>query len=365
MSTPSLRTRADAAEVSLKRARLLAFAHARGHDVIVLRRHDTLGWLLGGADLLVSRQGAPVAEAVVQDDGITVVTNRIEAERLLREELPEGVAVEAVPWEVPAALSERSLEVARQHASTPDVLSDAAADLITLRWPLLPVEIERYRAAGRLTAATLTDTVPELTPQLSEHEAAARVHAALRAHGMHVPVVLVAGASRLGTVRHPVPTHAPLGAAALVVVCSEARGLVSATSRLVRFGPEPGPLAERLAAVLRVEQARLDATRPGAAISDVFAAAQRAYAEVGHPDAWRDHHQGGPIGYLPREWIATPNDPRPVISGAAFAWNPSLPWAKSEDTFLVRDAGLENLTWDPRWPSVLVGDRERADVLEL
>lgn len=365
MTGALLRGRADASEVSLKQARLLSYAREHGRRAVVLRRHDTLSWLLGGADVLVSRQGPPIAEAIVHDAGVTVVTNRIEAERLRREELPDGVAVEAVPWEVDGAVSERTLGLARDLAGADGVLDDSEADLVSLRWPLLPVEVERYRAAGSATARAITDVVGALSPAMSEHEAAATLTAALRAQGMHVPVVLVAGASRLGTVRHPVPTHAPVGAAVLLVVCSEARGLVSAASRLVRFGPEPGPVSERLEAVLQVERAMLDATVPRARIHQVFAAAQRAYADVGAPEAWRDHHQGGPIGYRPREWIATPDDTRPIVAGAAYAWNPSLPWAKTEDTFLLSEHGLENLTWDPRWPSLSVGGRDRADVLAL
>jgi len=360
-----LAQRGSLAELSEKQARVLSAAQPYGAAAIVLRAHDTLSWLLGGADVLVSRQGGPVAEAVVHASGVTVVTNRIEAERLRHEELPEGVQVESVPWEVNGAISERSLALARDLAGTDGVASDAEIDFTFARWPLLPIERERFRVAGALTAQALTDAVGGLSPDLSEHAAAAIVTAALRRHGMHVPVVLVAGASRLGTIRHPVPTHAPLGQAALLVVCSEARGLVSATSRLVRFGSEPGPIRERLELVLQVEAAMLGATRAGATTDDVISATRQAYASVGYPDAWRDHHQGGPIGYRPREWIATPGDMRPIVDGAAFAWNPSLPWAKTEDTFVLDGGRLENVTWDPRWPSVVVDGRERADVLVL
>jgi hypothetical protein len=47
----------------------------------------------------------------------------------------------------------------------------------------------------------------------------------------------------------------------------------------------------------------------------------------------------------------------------ALAWNPSLPGHKIEDTILVGDDGVENLTIDPRWPTVTVGGRARPDVL--
>jgi Xaa-Pro dipeptidase len=47
------------------------------------------------------------------------------------------------------------------------------------------------------------------------------------------------------------------------------------------------------------------------------------------------------------------------------AWNPSLPFAKSEDTFWLSEDGLTNLTWDPRWPARPVTGRQRAWVRTL
>ncbi len=358
-----LRTRGGADELESKRRRVLDHVRARGAAAAVIRRGDTLAWLLGGADVLVSRQAGPVAEAVVHAAGVEVVTNQIEAERLRSEELPDGCGVHAVPWEHPQALGQQSLALARELAQGGDVVDDAEVELTDVRWPFLDIELARLRAAGSVTARTLTDVASRLTPDQSEHDAAGRLMGALRAQGLHVPVVLVAGASRLGSVRHPVPTHAPLGAAALLVVCSEARGLVSSTSRIVRFGPQPGPIDERLALVLQVEAAMLAATRQGVSFDHVLSAARTAYAAVGHPEAWRDHHQGGPVGYRPREWLVVPGDQRPVQTGAAYAWNPSLPWAKSEDTFVLAETGLENVTWDERWPSVTIDGRSRAAVL--
>jgi len=357
--------RGAASELETKRLRVMDVAHAAGAAALVVRRADTLAWLLCGADVLVSRQGGAVVEAVVHDHGVDVVTSRIEAERLRHEELPHGVDVVAVPWERPSAVGERAAELALDRAQGGAVASDAEVSLDDARWPLLGVEVERLRSAGRATARIVTDVAATLSPDLSEHAVAGRLMGALREHGLHVPVVLVAGAARLGHVRHPVPTHTPVGNAAMLVVCSEAHGLVSAATRIVRFGGEPGPIGERLALVLDIEAAMLAATRPGATLGDVFAAARSAYATIGHPDAWRDHHQGGPIAYRPREGLAVPGDRRAVVVGAAYAWNPSLPWAKSEDTFVLTDAGLENVTWDERWPSVVVDARPRADVLSL
>jgi Xaa-Pro dipeptidase len=111
-----------------------------------------------------------------------------------------------------------------------------------------------------------------------------------------------------------------------------------------------------------VEAAMLAASRDGVATREVLATARAAYEEVDEATAWEDHHQGGPAGYVPRSWLATPDEGRVLSLGMALAWNPSLPWAKSEDTFLLDADGLLNLTWDDRWPHVRVDGRPRAAI---
>ncbi|MEA5504660.1 hypothetical protein VB735_16385 [Halotia wernerae UHCC 0503] len=52
--------------------------------------------------------------------------------------------------------------------------------------------------------------------------------------------------------------------------------------------------------------------------------------------------------------------------GAIVGWNPSLPGAKIEYTFIIlKDGGLENLTFDPKWPSVKVEGRDRPLPLQI
>jgi antitoxin VapB len=96
------------------------------------------------------------------------------------------------------------------------------------------------------------------------------------------------------------------------------------------------------------------ATRPGARLSDVFQRAVEAYAAQGFPDEWRLHHQGGPAGYEPREFIATPSVADLAAAGQAYAWNPSITGCKSEDTILIGEAENEVLTTIQDWPDIQV-----------
>ncbi|MFN2321648.1 MAG: M24 family metallopeptidase [Trueperaceae bacterium] len=350
------------AELATKLARVGAWLEARGADALHLGRAENLAWITGGGDFLVRRDGPPIAEAIATGDGLVVATNRIEAARLEAEELPPGARVEVVPWFEPGVRAAR----VRELIDARRVLADADVDLGELRNPLLPVERARLATVGEIASRALGDAASALDAGFSERVVAARLHGAIRAAGADLPVLLVAGESRLGHVRHPVPTDAPFGRVGLLVVAAQRFGLVASLSRLVAFESVPEPVATAFDKVLRVEASMLAATGPNVAAAAVLEAARHAYAEAGVPDAWRDHHQGGPAGYLPRDWLAVPGEGRELRSGMAVAWNPSLPWAKSEDTFLIEEDGvLTNLTWDPRWPFDEVAGRPRARVRVL
>jgi hypothetical protein len=107
---------------------------------------------------------------------------------------------------------------------------------------------------------------------------------------------------------------------------------------------------------LAVERSTLDACVSGATYGEVLQALAEAYAASGNPGAWREHVQGGPVGYRQREfeivpgqvdspWYRTRLEP-----GHALAWNPSLAGGgKVEDTYLLED-GLRRLTETGAWP---------------
>jgi len=173
-------------------------------------------------------------------------------------------------------------------------------------------------------------------------------------------LLLVAGEERLFRHRHPLPKGKPLGRAFMAVVCAGRGGLVANLTRMASFGH--GEVEARYRKVLEVEAAALSASRPGATLGEVFAGLQEAYARVGFPGAWEEHHQGGVGGYRSREVLATPGHPLALEAGMALAWNPSLSGAKVEDTFLLTEGGLLNLTEDPFWPAVEVEGRRRPDL---
>lgn len=331
-----------------KRARLNAVREAARADALLLTSHEAVSWYLEGIRSHVSLAGPPVAAVRADRDGDTLFVADNEADRLLAEELLPSDAdrLVRVPWLTPPAEAAAAAAEAVAEASVAPALRAARASL-------LPAERDRYRALGRDAAEVLTDAASDARPEQSERAIAAELAHRLVARGIDPLVILVAGQSRLAH-RHPLPTDAALGRRAMLVVCGRRHGLIANVTRWVGAS-DPGEEA-----ILRVEEAFFDATRPGSHLDEVFGAGTRAYAGHGFgPDEWRRHHQGGPTGYAGRDPRATPSTDDLVHEHHAFAWNPSAPGVKVEDTVLASSAGIEVLTVDPRWPTVRVGALDR------
>jgi hypothetical protein len=151
----------------------------------------------------------------------------------------------------------------------------------------------------------------------------------------------------------------------MVVVCARRGGLIASLTRIVSFGRLAPELRDAQSRLLLVDAAFNAATVAGARVGDVFAAGRRAYAEQGFDAGeWRLHHQGGPTGYEPRDYLATDGSDARVVERQAFAWNPSVPSLKCEDTIVATTALPEVLTVDAGWPTEVVDGLPRPLVLE-
>ncbi|WP_222918890.1 M24 family metallopeptidase [Natrinema sp. SYSU A 869] len=370
-----------------KRERLEASLESHDLDSVWFARPNSFAWLTGGNSVIDRESDTGVAAVGYDGDDVTLVTNNIEADRIVAEELPDldasEVSVEQFPWyasSLAEAITDRVGSDDRAAADI-DIPGLERIDPTPVRQPLTERDCKRYRELGEQTAAAVESVCRELQSGDTEHEVASALRIALSAREIEAPVVLVGGSERAQQYRHYTPTEAELGDYALVSVTAERAGLHASCTRTVAFDP-PSWLAERHEAAARVETTALAATQAAATnggsgddsagtAGDVFAAVRDAYDAVGYEGEWEHHHQGGAAGFAGREWIATPSHDAPVESPMAYAWNPTVQGAKSEDTALVTDDDIEILTSIDRWPTTTVDaiDRdltlERHDILEL
>lgn len=333
-----------------------------------LRGIDWFAWMTaGGSNAVLLAAETGVAEVVVTKSGAWVVTDEIEAQRLADEELPEGLSVRATAWAHPAERESVIEELTRGR----EIMSDRPqrgegslpAGMVAAKRTMTPSEIERYQMVGLLASQAMTEAMQQADPDWAESDLAAAGAAALMQRGLEPALIMAAGERRMQLYRHPVTTADHLGLVAMMVFCARGHGLYANLTRFVSFGPLPAKLNELHLLVHEIEAEALKLSRPGVELRMVYNALAEAYASAGHSFAIREHHQGGTTGYLSREVIATPDTAEVIMEGTAVAWNPSLRGAKIEDTFLVTERGLVNLTTDPEWPKVKVAGLDRPLVL--
>ncbi len=329
-----------------RREDLRALMERRGLGALLLRRPANFAWYTGGADNRVDHDDPlGVAGILLTNEGEYVLTDNIEAPRMRHEQTPDMDIAEH-PWHIgPGTLLK---ELAGGPAGT-DHLSelgpDVTAEILPSRHVLDEEAIQRYRRLGADAAAAISEAASPLSPDTDELDAAAELTSACRRRGMFSPVLLAASADRLGRYRHPIPRGGPLGGRAMLVVCAERGGLYANLTRMVSFeDPDPETLRRQEACDEILRRMRQEATSPGTTLADAFGLCQTFYAEAGFPDGWRDHHQGGTTGYASREIVASPQTRQEIRAGHAFAWNPSLPNAKAEETFVLLPQGPEVLT---------------------
>lgn len=349
-------------EVERKLAVMRDCLRTQGASMLRLSGTDWFAWATAGgssAVLLTAETG--VADIAVTASEAYVLTDEIEAQRLQDEEVPAGFQWHVSPWSDGAVRERYAADLAGGGA----VLSDRPAagqhalpaSLLRQRYCLTDGEIERYRDVGSLAAQAMTEVMTAARPGWTEFDLAGAGAEALWARGLHPALTLVGNERRLPLYRHATPTRERLGKRAMLVFCARGHGLYANLTRFVEFAGAPPQ--DAWPALLAVEAAGLAACRPGTPLCEVYDALAQAYRRHGMPDGIRRHHQGGTCGYLSRDLVATPATTLPLASRMAVAFNPSLPGIKLEDTFLIGENGLENLTCDPAWPTVLHEGRRR------
>ena len=322
---------------------------------VLLSTRANFAWITAGCEsgIDLSRESGAVHALIAADGRRFLIANNIEMRRFQDEDLAgQGWIPVEFPW------TEERPEVLGGASLASDV-SEHGTEISRLRYRLTAPEIERFRELGRDAGAALGEAVGEIRPGMTEKEIGRTAAEALARKGAETIVLLVAAGERIGRYRHPPPTdHRWEKDGVMVVVCARRSGLVVALTRIVWAGSVPEEIQRRTRAAAEVNARLLAATRPGTSGRELFAVAARAYEELGFPGEERLHHQGGPCGYLSRDWIAHPASEEVVDSPQAFAWNPSITGTKVEETWIVGET-VEGITPTPGWPTVEIEVREQ------
>jgi len=325
-------------------------------DALLFRQSCNFAWATGGAASYINTADTiGNASLLITSTGRYVITNNIEASRLMDEEglANQGWELQATPWygqnDVISTLT-KGMKLGTDF-NLPSAL-DISTEIAQVRSQLTMKEGQRFRELAALCAQGMQAAVYGVRPGMTEFEIAGGLSKEIESRGVQAIVNLIATDDRIFSYRHPLPTSRKLQRYAMLIVCGRKWGLICSVTRLVHFGRLPDEIRRKAEAVARIDAEMIAATRPNKTLGDVFHAAQAAYAWNGFPDEWQLHHQGGSAGYAPREVTATPGSTIPILKGQAFAWNPSITGTKSEDTILVGEHTNEILTEMADWPTI-------------
>jgi Xaa-Pro aminopeptidase len=358
-------TQSRTAEVNEKLERVRAYLADGDRSGVLLTGQFLVSWITAGMeDVILRGYEGGFVWALVTPDGQYLVTSNIEARRLEAEEdLPAiGFELVEVPWyegHFESALADLcDVDRLANDGSGPG--EDRADELQELRLRLTAGELDRMRALGADGCEALEASMRELRPGMTGRELAADFVRRLELKGIFPFAILGGGDGRRASFRHPTISDAPFERDALLVLVGVRGGLNIAATRTASFGEPDRVLAERHAVAAEAEACAIAATRPENTYGQALQAQIDVYEAHGYIDEWRNHTQGGTIGYGAREFnIAAPAAPdrfteHPVEVGHAVAWNPTVQGAKSEDTFIVGEDANEMVSNSSSWPALEV-----------
>ncbi|MDQ0727493.1 Xaa-Pro peptidase family protein [Microbacterium sp. W4I20] len=216
-------------------------------------------------------------------------------------------------------------------------------------------EIAELRRAGEAIDRVHRGVPGWLRAGRTEREVAADIAEAIVAEGHHTVEFVIVGSGPNGADPHHEVSDRVIEDGDIVVVDiggAVPTGYNSDSTRTYVVGTPDPVAAERIAVLVRAQQAAVDAVRPGVTASAVDAAARTVLADAGLGDAFL-HRTGHGIGVSVHEepYIAPGND-LVLREGMAFSIEPGIyfagQWgARIEDIVVVTAAGCERLNVAP------------------
>lgn len=336
----------------------------KGLESFVLRRNPNLAWAIAGRAHVPTTIDMACFDLIITQDDATAITNVVEAPRLIAEELPSDVKVKAIKWSEgrdPQLPTGSKVGCDQPGADRIDL----GTEVEIIRASLIESDAKRFEEICVDAAVALGNAMKQVESADREIDVAGLITHSLWQADLEIAFLGVAGEDRVHKFRHPLPTDAAVGSRVSASICAKRKGLIASVTRIVTFGEVSQSMVDDYSSIFKVEAALLDATVVGKPFSDPINAAIAAYPAHGFDaDEWTKHHQGGPTGFLPRDWPANQGTTRLIAENQPIAWNPTGKGWKAEDTILATSSGVKLLSNDPDWPTFEVNGRTRVFILQ-
>ncbi|MDR1587749.1 MAG: aminopeptidase P family N-terminal domain-containing protein, partial [Treponema sp.] len=336
-------------ELEIKLERLRNLMRDKKLSAIYIKRQDNFAWLSCGGKNYVGIGDMGNCGLLVTAGSRYAITNNIEAPRMAGEEGLEdlGFAIQAGTWH-DGGFEAETIEKLGGTAPGFDFASplgcNMAEDIKRLRFSLTESELERYRETGYLVSLSVEETAASVRPGESEFEIMGRLSENLVAHGVVFYSGMCAADDRISRYRHPIATDRRVKERVQLGGNFGRFGLIACMTRYVNFTPLSAELRRQMRLNQEIDLVFMKNSIPGKSYQHPFLAGKEAYAARGFGAEFNKHHQGGPIGYTPRDYRIDFSHKGIIQENQGFCWNPSITGTKSEDTIVAKPEGFEFIT---------------------
>lgn len=320
-----------------------ALLDKKGVHGVEIKNQANFSYITRGRGFIGLASTVACGSLFITKDRVVLLGENIDARRLFEEQLPPHPMVElmAFSWDEPDQKTSMIQSITNGLVMISE--SELEPELFTIRTILSEYDQADFKVLCHEAAVTLETLCKQVKPGMTEYELAGEISKAFWSQNIEPITTLVAFDERALKYRHPVMTDKRLKNYALAGICGRRNGLIVSITRDVLIEPDP-IMQEKHAKCVRVNGAFWEALKPGKSVSEVFGAGVNQYGLEGYPLEHKEHHQGGLTGFIPRELRASYESTHKVRVGEAYAFNPTIIGSKVEDTVLVTEWGLENLT---------------------
>jgi Xaa-Pro dipeptidase len=332
-------------EVNEKKNRIRNLMDKLNLDAILLRKQWNFSWLTcGGINYVSIATEMGSAPLLITADEEYVICNNIEAKRMEQEEklLDQNYKIKSFQWydDYEEKIINEIVKGGKigSDGSFPGTI-DISKDLNPLRYSLSPWEVERYKEVGYLSSKAIEETAQTIKSGDKECEIVGRLAERLWSNRLDYITTFCAADERISNFRHPIATEKKIKKRAMLCVNARKWGLIVSLTRFVQFGKIPDELRKKYNANVYIDCVLMANTIPGKPAVEAFKKGIEAYKEMGYPEEYQLHHQGGAIGYTGRDYKVNFQTTEIVRENQGFSWNPSITGTKSEDVMLATSNG--------------------------
>jgi Xaa-Pro dipeptidase len=344
------------ADVKAKEERVHDFLEREGLDALVIGRQDNFAWITAGGDSHVITTGEMgFAYLVIARDHKWLVSHSMDGQRFIDEQVPDqGYDLVTLYWHR-GSPEDKVLELTQGMVVGADFALPGArrygAEIVDLHYPLTDLDIERCRWTGQEANRILIRVAKDLRPGVTEQEIAARILYEYALAGMTIDVLIVGFDERVRRYRHPMPTDNILQRYALLHPAARRWGLHANVTRLVHFGEPPAEIRQAMEGVATVGARVATMLAPDVRFADILAEEKRVYEQLGYPDEWNYHFQGGITGYTLADPARCLDPEARVVERQAYDYFITITGAKFEELTLLTEEGVEFASLGPGWPT--------------